>query len=257
MLPLWPLVTISGKNVLVTGGSAGIGAALVTQLAAKGARVAVASRTAPAAGWHVPVDLADAAARAGVVAAAEAAVGPLDVLIHCAGIGLYARTWETDPEDVRRMFEVNLVAAVDLARGALPGMIARRSGLVVNVGSIAGKVPLPWFTLYSATKAALESLTVGLRMELDGTGVRTMLVCPGYVKTGFQDHVLGGRPPKKIREAKALALTAERCAADVVRGMERGARTVLTPRSGWALVAASRVAGGLVEGRLASYNKEL
>jgi short-subunit dehydrogenase len=250
-------VTISGKNVLITGASAGIGAALAEQLSGRGARLVCAQRGKPAHGQHLAVDLADPAARAGLVVAAEEAIGPLDIVIHNAGLGLYAKTWETDPEQVRRMFEVNLMAAIDLARAAVPGMIARRSGLLVNVGSIAGKVPLPWFTLYSATKAALESLTAGLRMELDGTGVRTMLVCPGYVKTGFQDHVLGGRPPKKIREAKAFAQSPEECAAAIVKGIERNARTVLTPVSGWALVAATRALPAVVQGRLARYNREL
>lgn len=259
MLPLWPLVTISGKNVLITGASAGIGAALAEALAARGARLALVSRSPVelAGAAHIAADLADAKARESVVSEAERAIGPLDILIHNAGIGLYSQTWLTRPEDVARMFEVNLFTAVDLARAAIPGMITRRSGLIVNISSVAGKVTLPWFTLYSASKAAVNSLTEGLRMELTGTGVDTMLVCPGYVKTGFQDHVLGGRPPKKIRETKQFAITPAQCAADIVKGIERGARTVVTPRSSWAFVAAARIAPALTHGRLARYNKEL
>jgi short-subunit dehydrogenase len=252
-------VTISGKNVLITGASAGIGAALAAQLAARGARLCLASRSPSAAAGaiHLTVDLADAAARQRLVADAEQAIGPLDMLIHNAGIGLYARSWEADPADVQRMFEVNLFAAVDLARAALPGMIARGSGLIVNISSIAGQVPLPWFTLYSASKAALNSFTDGLRMELHQTGVHTLLVCPSYVKTKFQDHVLGGRPPRKIRESKRAAITPEQCAADIVRGIERNARTVVTPGHMWAFVGAARAAPRLVHGRLARYNREL
>ena len=251
-------MTISGKNVLITGASAGIGAALARQMAAAGARLVLVSRSAPdvPGAKHLAIDLADPVARLSVVAQAEAAIGPLDVVIHNAGIGLYASSWLADAAETRAMFEVNLFAAVDLARAVVPGMIARRSGLIVNIGSVAGKVTLPWFTLYSATKSALGTLTEGLRMELQGTGVHTMLVCPGYVKTGFQDHVLGGRPPRKIREAKRFAITAEECAADIVRGMERGVRTVVTPRSGWALVAAARLLPGVVQGQLARYNRE-
>jgi short-subunit dehydrogenase len=94
-------------------------------------------------------------------------------------------------------------------------------------------------------------------MELDGTGVRTMLVCPGYVKTEFQDRVFGGRPPRRIREAKRLAITPEECAAAIVKGLEREARTVVTPRSGWVFVAAARLFPRLLHAQLARFNREL
>lgn len=251
-------MTISGKNVLITGASAGIGLALAQQMAAAGARLVLVSRTAaevPGA-LSLTADLADPAARAGVVARAEAAVGPLDIVVHNAGIGLYASSWLADAAETRAMFELNLFAAVDLARAVVPGMVERRRGLLVNIGSVAGKVTLPWFSLYSASKSALGTFTEGLRMELYGTGVHAMMVCPGYVKTGFQDHVLGGRPPRKIREAKRFAITPEQCAADIVRGIEREVRTVVTPRSGWALVAAARLLPGPLQNRLARYNQD-
>ena len=251
-------MTISGKNVLVTGASAGIGAALARQLAAGGARLVLVSRSRPdiPTAHHLAVDLADPLARQNVIADAEAALGPLDLVIHSAGIGLYASSWLADPAHTRAMFELNLLAAVDLARAAVPGMVARRQGMIVNIGSVAGKVTLPWFTLYSATKSALGTFTEGLRMELYGTGVHAMLVCPGYVHTGFQDHVLGGRPPRKIREAKRFAITPEQCAAAIVRGIEKNARTVMTPRAGWALVAAARLLPAPLQNQFARYNRE-
>ena len=106
--------------------------------------------------------------------------------------------------------------------------------MIVNIGSIAGKVTLPWFTLYSATKFALGSLTEGLRMELGRDGIRTMVVCPGYVSTAFQSHALVGRPPDRLLKGKKFAITAEQCAEAVARGVERDARTVVTPAVGWA-----------------------
>src|SRR5206468_11745041 len=111
----------------------------------------------------------------------------------------------------------------------------RGEGMIVNIGSIAGKDSLPRFTLYSATTFALGSLTEGLRMELAYNGIRTMIVCPGYVKTGFQGHALVGRPPDRLLKGKKFAITAEQCAQSVARGVERNARTVVTPASGWAL----------------------
>jgi len=181
---------------------------------------------------------------------ALAALGRIDILINNAGVGVYAPSWRTPMDDMRRMFEVNLFAAVDLTQRLTPSMVERGSGLVVNVASIASKVPLPWFTLYSASKAALEAFTRGLRMELAATGVGAMLVCPGYVHTNFQASVLGGRPPAKLSSSKRFASTAETVARAVADGIEGNARTVMTPGLGWALVAASRLAPDLVDARL-------
>jgi NAD(P)-dependent dehydrogenase (short-subunit alcohol dehydrogenase family) len=78
----------------------------------------------------------------------------------------------------------------------------------VNIGSIGGKMVLPWSTMYSASKYAVGALTEGLRMELRREGVHAMLVCPGYVKTGFQEHVCGGRVPPDVLRSRRYAITA-------------------------------------------------
>ena len=85
--------------------------------------------------------------------------------------------------------------------------------MIVNVGSIGGKMTLPWMTLYSASKYAVAALTEGLRMELMRDGMRTMLVCPGYVKTGFQQHVTAGEAPERREAGAPLRHHAEECAA--------------------------------------------
>jgi short-subunit dehydrogenase len=87
-------------------------------------------------------------------------------------------------------------------------------------------------------------------MEVAGYGIRTMVVCPGYVKTGFQSHALVGQPPDRLLKGKAFAITAEQCAAAVARGVERDARTVVTPAIGWALIAAQRLFPSLVEAQM-------
>ena len=122
--------------------------------------------------------------------------------------------------------------------------------MIVNIGSIAGKVTLPWFTLYSATKFALGALTDGLRMELAEDGIRTMVVCPGYVKTDFQAHALVGQAPDRLLKGRKFAITPEQCARAVARGVERDARTVVTPRSGWVLIALQRLFPSLVESQM-------
>jgi hypothetical protein len=150
--------------------------------------------------------------------------------------------------------ELNFFAPLAMTQLVAPLMRAQRSGMLVNVGSIGGKVVLPWMTLYSVTKSALGTLTEGQRIELMGDGVRTMLVCPGYVKTGFQKNVRAGQSPEKVQQARRFAITPEACALAIRRGVERDARTVVTPRSGWLLVLAMRLFPSIVEARLASIN---
>ena len=242
---------IDGSNIFLTGASSGIGASLAGELVRRGAKVAGVSRRAVGGVTaSISADLAEPEERARAVREALEALGRIDILINNAGVGVYAPSWKTSLDDMRRMFEVNLFGAVDLTQRLVPGMVERGGGMVVNVSSIAGKVPLPWFTLYSASKAALEAFTGGLRMELHSTGVGAMLVCPGYVKTNFQTSVLGGTPPAKLAHNKRFASTAEAVARAVIEGMERGARTVMIPRVGWALVAAAGLAPGVVDGRL-------
>ena len=109
-----------------------------------------------------------------------------------AGVGLYQPSWAAPMDEVRRLMELNFFALLGMIQLAAPPMRARGSGMIVNLSSIGGKMPLPWLTLYSASKYAVGALTEGLRMELRRDGIRTMLVCPGYVITGFQQHVISG-----------------------------------------------------------------
>ena len=91
-------------------------------------------------------------------------------------------------------------------------------------------------------------------MELRRDGVRTMIVCPGYVKTNFQQHVFAGETPEAVMRGSRFAITPEKCAADIRRGVERDKRTVVTPRAGWLLIAAARLFPSIVEGRMANMN---
>ena len=127
-------------------------------------------------------------------------------------------------------------------------MRERRSGTIVNVSSIVGKMTMPWSALYSASKYAVCSLTDGLRMELRPFGVHAMAVCPGYVRTGFRRTCWRESAPAGLAGARTrFAITPEQCAEAIVRGVERDARTVMTPRTGWLMVAAARLAPGLVD----------
>jgi short-subunit dehydrogenase len=252
---------IEDQVVLITGASEGIGAACAAEFAAHGARVSLTARNqdklAAVGGPGAVVtagDITDPAVRRSVLERTLEAFGRVDILINNAGMGLYMPSWRTPLEDARRIWELNLFAALGMAQLVVPGMRQRRSGMIVNVGSIAGKMTLPWFTLYSASKSAIGTLTEGLRMELRADGVRTMLVCPGYVETGFQSHVIGGHPPARVLQGKRFAISAAACAAAIRRGVERDARTVVTPRTGWLLVALMRLFPAEMERRMAQIN---
>ncbi len=247
---------LDGKVILITGASGGIGAACVEAFRKRGARLALTGRTqskleqlAGNDSLAIAADLTGAAARVMIIERTVAHYGRVDVLINNAGIGLYAPSYES-MDLARSLFELNFFAALDMARQVIPVMRKQRSGMIVNVSSIAGQVTLPWMTLYSASKHALGSLTDGLRMELRRDGIHAMSVCPGYVDTAFQSHVLAGEPPRTLPRKRPLSITASQCAEAIARGMERNACTVMTPAAGWFLAAAARVFPRPVERRL-------
>jgi short-subunit dehydrogenase len=252
---------IDGKVAIVTGASEGIGAACAAELARAGARLSLTARSeasleraAPAGALITAGDLTLAETRRRVVERTIERFGRIDILVNNAGVGSYVPAWCAPMEDARHLMELNFFAPLEMVQLVAPHMRARGSGAVVNVGSIAGKMTLPWATLYSASKYALGSLTEGLRMELRRDGIQTMLVCPAFVKTGFQQHVLGGTAPADVIRGRRFAITAGECAVAIRRGLERDARTVLPPRAGWLLVALARLFPAAMEARLAQMN---
>ncbi len=257
------------RVVLVTGASQGIGAALARQLQDAGCRVVRCARNEEALRAQalpgdlvVAGDLLDSGFRAQLFRTVLERFGRLDILVNNAGVGHYRNSIEADSDEIRALWELNFFVPLELARLAVPHMLdqpvlagAREKGMVVNVSSIAGKVTLPWFTMYSASKYALCSWTEGLRMEYLGRGIRTLAVCPGYVKTSFQANVLSGSPPEPLAKSKdRFAITPDECARAIVSGIRGNKRTVVTPTSNWALVLASRLLPGMVERRLARIN---
>jgi len=252
---------IEGKVVLITGASQGIGAACAREFARAGAKLSLTARSEEAlraAGG------ADALATAGDITAEETRrrvvertlerFGAIDILINNAGAGLYGPSWSVPMEEARAVMELNFFTPLAMAQLVAPHMRARRSGMIVNVGSIAGKMTLPWMTLYSVSKYALGSWTEGLRMELHRDGIRTMIVCPGYVNTGFQKNAIAGEAPQSVQQARSFAIGAGECASAIRRGVERDARTVVTPAVGWVLIGLMRLFPGIVEGRMARIN---
>jgi short-subunit dehydrogenase len=187
--------TLTGATALVTGASGGIGSHLATALTQGGARVVLSARSVAAlealsarlrdSGAEVavvPADLTEPREVDGLVARAEAALGPLDVLINNAGVEITASYTALAPDELRGMTALNLAAPMVLTRQALPGMLARGRGHVVNIASIAGKGPTAYDVPYAATKAGLIGLTRSLRSEYRDTPVGFSAICPGFVE---------------------------------------------------------------------------
>lgn len=181
------------KHVAVTGASSGIGAALVAEFIRGGAAVTMVSRRrtemealAKEVGGRTrifPVDLKDPTTATEWIAPAEAALGPIDVLINNAGVQILEPTASADPTALQDMLTLNLTVPLLLTRAVLPGMLARGSGTIVDVSSMAALAPTPGMWGYNATKAGLAAASESLRGELRGTGVHVLTVYPGPVDT--------------------------------------------------------------------------
>jgi len=203
---------LNGTRVVVTGASRGIGAVLAMQLAHKGARVALVARSCDAiAGLAVhlggdayPADLTDVSAVESLVRAIETD-GPIDVLVNNAGVDLAGSFVELEPDRIRELIAVNLVAPMLLCRAVIPTMRRRGAGHIMNVSSLAGTNALPSLVPYSTSKAGLSHFTAALRAECKGTGITTTLVEIGPVETSMMQS-LHGHPATERALARLRAL---------------------------------------------------
>lgn len=209
-----------GRSVVVTGASSGIGLATVLQLAATGYDVVGTVRSAAKAeivaaaaiDRGVPVrtvemHVDDAASCTDGIARIDSMTGGLWGLVNNAGYAQFGAVEDVADELVRRQLETNVVAPIRLARLVLPGMRERGEGRIVNISSVVGRLSTPLVGWYSASKHALEAVTDALRMEVEGDGVRVVLVEPGMFGTGIWGPTSdGGLPePTSPRYATAYA----------------------------------------------------
>ena len=242
-----------GKVVILTGASAGIGAATAQTLAAAGASLALVARSCAALerlaarlpGTHValPADVADPAACRALVAATVARFGRVDLLINNAGVGLAGPVAALAPADLERTLAVDLLGPLHLIQAALPHMGGH--GQIINVSSVLAAQPLPYLGGYAAAKAALERLSEALRMELHGTGIAVTIVRPGTTRTGFTANRLGAGHERRRLTPQGVAPAA--VARTILRAARREPRLAYVTLGDRLGVWVARLLPGVVE----------
>ncbi|GAA4723315.1 SDR family oxidoreductase [Isoptericola chiayiensis] len=241
-------ITFRGSTAVVTGASSGIGVVVAARLAARGADLLLvarredrltelAQRLRDDHGVRTTVVAADLATPDGVTAVVEAARAtgsPVGTLVNNAGFGTYGDLVTEDPDRLGTEIDLNVRALTTLTRVLLPDLLAHGSGAVVNVASTAAFQPVPRMAVYGATKAYVLSLTEALSVELRGSGVHAITLCPGPTRTEFFD-VVGtedaavGRfeTPDQVADTLFRALDRRRPPATVVSGRANAAAAAL------------------------------
>lgn len=238
------------RTAFVTGASTGLGLAFTRMLLAEGvrvcgtsrdpARLAALVRAHPGAFTAAGLDLQDGAAAVRVFRAQEEAAGGFDLVINNAGYGVFGPFVGSDFTPWRRQLEVMLVHTAQLAHAALPGMLARGRGALVNLSSLAAEFPLPYQSAYNMTKAGLSALSASLMIETAGTGVIVIDFRPGDYRTDFETSVerlpgAAAARPARVWDAFAAMMRGgpdpEHAAASLRRALRRNrSGTVRTGR---------------------------
>ncbi len=227
-------MTFAGKTVWITGASSGIGAALARAFAGSGATVILSGRRAGAlaevaaecpGARTLAFDTTDLAALPRIAADA----GPVDILVNNAGISQRSLGLDTGFDVYRMLMEVDFFAPLRLTQLVLPGMVARRSGALINIASIAGKIGVPLRTGYCAAKHALVGWSDALRAETAQYGIAVHVVCPGAVRTNVAVNAVEGDGATRGRSDATIdaGLDPAEVAATILAGVAAGRREIV------------------------------
>lgn len=211
---------LAGKRAVVTGASSGMGAAMARHIAAAGADVwAVGGGNAEALKETISVcaasgvkaggagyDFSDARQAGLAVKEGAEFMGGLDILVNCAGVRNFKDLVDIDDEDIDFMFELNIKALFHSSREAARIMVPQKSGQILMIGSVSGERARPTRSLYCATKAAVNSLTKSLALELGPVGIRVNCLAPGLIDSGRVKAMLGADPENVKRRLAGIPL---------------------------------------------------
>ncbi len=241
---------LSGKVVVVTGASMGIGEAIAKIFADRGASVVMLSRDAGRVeaargrvghGERTLAMACDVRHREDV----DRVIGltlhhfqRIDVWVNNAGHGLLDSVAQMDMAACREMFDTNFFGAVGAMQAAIPVMRQQGAGTIINISSVAGHIPIPFHAAYSATKFALNAIGKAASVELKKDGIHVLTVCPGYVQTAFSDNAVRGTELKRVRPGSVRGVSAERVARATLQGYLKQKREVIVP---WTMYVPQKV----------------
>jgi short-subunit dehydrogenase len=235
------------RVVLITGASSGIGAAVARSCAAAGFRVALAARRVerleqlaselgrPDSVLLIRADMRQPDDVARMVRETESRFGRIDVLLANAGVGHGIPFVQTTDDQLLDQIEVNLLAVMRAAQAVLPGMLARRSGHILSIASVASEIPSPAGVVYAASKGGVLAFSEGLRRELRGTGVHVSVIQPGFIRTEMTARVNIPMPPPSLIGDLVLDL------------LRRPRRRAVLPRFYGAGIWLNRFAPGIID----------
>lgn len=232
---------LSGKVVVVTGASMGIGEAIAKSFAEAGASVVLLSRDAGRAeaarrriGFTertlaLSCDVRNREEIDRVLSLTLHHFDRVDVWVNNAGHGLMDSAATVDIEACRATFDTNFFGSASAMQAVIPIMKQQGGGSVINISSVAGHIPLPFHSAYSATKFALNAFGKAANVELKPEGIHVMTVCPGYVRTDFSANALRGQEVKTVRPTSVRGITSERVARATLQGYRKRKREVVVP----------------------------
>ncbi len=249
---------MDGKVVVVTGASMGIGEAIAKIFAEHGASVVLLSRDANRSEaarqrvGHTERTLApacDVRNREEIDRAVSSALdrfGRIDVWVNNAGVGIRDSVADMEMTACRDLFETNLFGAIACLQAVVPALRKQGGGTIINISSVAGHVPVPFMTPYSATKFALNAVGKGSRLELKRDNINVLTVCPGYIQTEFGAHMVASRKGK-VRPSSVKGITVERVARATYKGYRAQKREVIVPWTMIPVVKLYQLFPGVVE----------
>jgi short-subunit dehydrogenase len=262
-------INVSEKVVVITGASMGIGEAMAKLFADEGARVVLLSR-----------DAGRAEAARGRIGHAESTLAlscdvrnreeidrvisltlhhfqRIDVWINNAGHGLLDTVADVDMTALRETFDTNFFGTVACMQAGLAVMKQQGSGTIINISSVAGHLPLPFHAVYSATKFAMNAFGKAANVELKGSGIHVMTVCPGYVKTDFGANAIKGSDAKTVRPSSVRGISVQRVARAVLRGYLKQKREVVVPWTMHPAIKVYQLFPALVERTMAKMSRRV
>jgi uncharacterized protein len=232
---------LKDQIAVITGASMGIGEAIAKIFVEEGAQVVLCSREAARCEdarhrvGHLDRTLAfacDVRDRKSIDELVDAVLvrfGRIDLWINNAGYGLLDSTENLDLAEARSLFETNLFGAVQCMQAVIPIMKKQGSGVIANISSAAGYIAVPYMPAYCGSKHALNAVSHASRLELRGTGVSVVSVCPGYVQTAFGANAVKGTDSRRVGGSTRHGITVERVARAVLKGCVRRSREIVVP----------------------------